>query len=635
MRKPKKIEGQIEIEGLEQARAYRYKLADELIIDNFAGGGGASTGIELATGRIVDIAVNHDRAAIEMHEKNHPYTKHFCEDVWEIDPRKVTQGRPVALVWCSPDCKHFSKAKGGAPVSKHIRGLAWVAVRWAATVHPRVIILENVEEFMTWGPIKDGKPIKEKSGRTFNSFVNALKRQGYEVDWKVLKASDYGAPTSRKRFFLIARCDGQPIVFPKPTHGKGKGLKKERAAAECIDFTNLGKSIFCRKKPLAVNTMKRIAKGLDKFVIKSPKPFMMQMNFENPPQDIYEPLSTITAVNKHYIANPKISPYIMSNNTGNAPHSIDSPIPTVTTGVRNYLCASSLVQYHGEQREKEVRGQKVDNPLSTIDTSNRYGISSAFLSKYFSGENQAGADLQAPMPTVTAIDHNALLAVNISSRFGNGEDGRGRSLEEPLPTVTSEDHNQLMGSYLIKYYSGEEQYQKVENPLHTITTEPRFYLVLPHICTLRNNMIGQSLKDPLSTITAKEHHAVVSAYLTKLTGKETNLGYWTEIREMLNKYAGYKIAKDEILIIEVDNVQYFISDISMRMLEPRELAKAQGFPDDYVLQATNSYSKSAQIARIGNSVCPVMSEVLVRANLPELCGKKIKTMEQLDKILTA
>lgn len=617
-------------------KGYQYNVVDELIVDNFAGGGGASTGIELATGRIVDIAVNHDRTAIEMHEKNHPYTRHFCEDIWEIDPRKVTQGRPVALVWCSPDCKHFSKAKGGTPVSKHIRGLAWVAVRWAATVHPRVIILENVEEFMTWGPIKDGKPIKEKSGRTFNSFVNALKKHDYEVGWKVMKASDYGAPTSRKRFFLIARCDGRPIVFPAPTHGKGKGLKKERSAAECIDFTDLGKSIFGRKKPLAENTLKRIARGLDKFVIKSSKPFIMQARFDNPPQDISDPLSTITTVNKHYVANPKLSPYIMSNNTNNVPHGVDEPLPTITTGNRNFLCTPSLVQYHGEQNEREVRGQKVDKPLNTIDTRNRYGLSSAFLSKYFSGENQAGADVQGPMPTVTAIDHNALVAVNISSRFGNGEDGRGRSVEEPLPTVTGEDHNQLMGSYLIKYYSGEEQYQDVKVPLHTITTEPRFYLVAPHVCTLRNNMIGQSVKDPLSTITAKAaHHAVVSAYLTKMTGKETNLGYWSEVREMLNKYAGYNIGEDEILIIEVDQVQYFISDISMRMLEPRELAKAQGFPEDYVLQVNDSYSKSAQIARIGNSVCPVMAEVLVRANLPELCGKKIKTMEQLDKVLTA
>jgi DNA (cytosine-5)-methyltransferase 1 len=325
----------------------------------------------------------------------------------------------------------------------------------------------------------------------------------------------------------------------------------------------------------------------------------------------------------------------MSNNTNNAPHGVNEPLPTITTGNRNFLCSASIVQYHGEQSEKEVRGQEIDKPLNTIDTRNRYALSGAFLSKYYSGENQAGAAVKEPLPTVTAIDHNALVAVNISSRFGNGEDGRGRSVEEPLPTVTGEDHNQLMGSYLVKYYSGEEQFQSVKEPLHTITTKPRFYLVAPHIVTLRNNMIGQTVGEPLTTITAKEHHAVVSAYLTKVTGREENLGYWSEIREMLNKYAGYEIGEDEILIIEVDKVQYFISDISMRMLEPRELAKAQGFPEDYVLQVTDSYSKAAQIARIGNSVCPVMSEVLVRANLPELCGRRIKNMAQLNKVLTA
>lgn len=620
-------------------KSYQYNFLDELMIDNFAGGGGASTGIELATGRIVNIAVNHDRSAIEMHEKNHPYTQHFCEDVWQIDPRKVTQGRPVAIVWGSPDCTHFSKAKGGTPVSKKIRGLAWVLCRWAGTVKPRVLIMENVEEFQTWGPVipmrykgrcvkeikrvnkktvyitaKKGEelsedqqifvPDKKRAGQTFNRFVEQLRSLGYTVEWKVLKACDYGAPTSRKRFFLIARRDGKPIVFPKPTHGIGKGLKPYRTAAECIDWRIPGKSIFGREKALSVNTMKRIARGLDKFVLKSPKPFIMQMNFENPPQAIDEPLTTITAVNKHYVGMPKLEPYIMSNNTNNVPHRASEPLPTITTGNRHFLCAPSLVQYHGEQSEREVRGQEMEKPLATIDTRNRYGLSAAYLTKYFGGEKQAGADIERPLPTVTAIDHNALVAVNISSRYGNGEDGRGQAIDEPLSTVTGTNHS---------------------------------HLVATHICTLRNNMDGQSVNEPLSTITAKaSHHAAIRTYLTKLTGKENHLGYWSDVRALLNKYAGYNIAADEILIIEIGGVQYFISDISMRMLEPRELAKAQGFPDDYVLQVTDSYSKSAQIARIGNSVCPVMAEVLVRANLPELCTKKpIKTMAQLDKVLTA
>lgn len=552
---------------MKKMKGYQYNFADELIVDNFAGGGGASTGIELATGRIVDIAVNHDRAAIEMHEKNHPFTKHFCEDVWEIDPRKVTQGRPVALVWCSPDCKHFSKAKGGAPVSKNIRGLAWVAVRWAATVRPRVIILENVEEFMTWGPIKDGHPIKEKAGQTFRSFVNALKKHGYDVDWRVMRACDYGAPTSRKRFFLIARCDGQPIVFPKPTHGDKKPLKPYKTAAECIDWKIPCKSIFGRKKPLSENTMKRIARGLDKFVIRSPRPFIMQMNYENAPQSVDDPLSTITAVNKHFAVDPVLTPYVMSNNTGNAPHGANEPLPTITTGNRNFVV-------------------------------------SPYLSKYYGGEKQAGADVGKPLPTITAIDHNALAAVSLTSRYGNGEDGRGREIDKPLPTVTAGDHNQLLAA---------------------------------HIATFRRGMDGQSVGEPLSTITAKAgHHAEVRTYLTKIEGSGGALGKWNEVRGLLNTYAGYKIASDEILIIEIDGVQYFISDVAMRMLEPHELAAAQGFPCDYVLKVSDSYAKSAQIARIGNSVCPVMAEVLVRANLPELCSRrKITTMKQLNEQLTA
>ena len=581
-------------------RGYQYNFTDELIVDNFAGGGGASTGIELATGRIVDIAVNHDRAAIEMHEKNHPYTRHFCEDVWEIDPRKVTQGRPVALVWCSPDCKHFSKAKGGTPVSKKIRGLAWVAVRWAATVRPRVIILENVEEFMTWGPIKDGKPIKEKAGQTFRSFVNELKKLGYAVDWRVMRACDYGAPTSRKRFFLIARCDGQPIVFPEPTHGDKKPLKPYKTAAECIDWQIPCKTIFGRNKPLSVNTLKRIARGLDKFVIRSPRPFIMQMNYENAPQSVDDPLSTITAVNKHFAVDPVLTPYVMSNNTGNAPHEVNEPLPTITTGNRNFVV-------------------------------------SPYLSKYYGGEKQSGADVGKPLPTITAIDHNALAAVSLTSRYGNGEDGRGREIDKPLPTITAGDHNQLLGATLVKYYSGEEQAQSVNVPLHTITTEPRFYLATSHIATFRRGMDGQSVSEPLSTITAKAgHHAEVRTYLTKLGSGDTLLGKWNEVRELLNTYAGYKIAADEILIIEINGVQYFISDVAMRMLEPHELAAAQGFPPDYVLKVSDSYSKSAQIARIGNSVCPVMATVLVRANLPDLCvRKKIETMKELEKVLTA
>jgi DNA (cytosine-5)-methyltransferase 1 len=311
---------------------------NEIIVDNFAGGGGASTGIELATGRSVDIAINHDPASIAMHTVNHPETEHFCENVWDIDPREVTKGRPVGLCWLSPDCKHFSKAKGGKPVEKKIRGLAWVAVRWAATVKPRVIMLENVEEFKTWGPLtKDGKPDPDKKGHTFNSFKNALKRQGYKVECRELRACDYGAPTIRKRLFLIARCDGKPIVWPKPTHAdpqsdkyKTGKLKSWRTAAEIIDWSLECPSIFDRKKPLAENTQRRIARGIFKFVLDNPKPYIVRIGHTGFGGDrlqypIDQPLTTITTKAEHLL----VTPVLGVNTTRHPGSSPDEPLRTI------------------------------------------------------------------------------------------------------------------------------------------------------------------------------------------------------------------------------------------------------------------------------------------------------------------
>ena len=403
----------------------------ELIVDNFAGGGGASTGIELATGRSVDIAINHDPAAIAMHRANHPSSKHYCENVWDVDPVEACAGRPVGLAWFSPDCKHFSKAKGGKPVEKAIRGLAWVAIRWAKLVRPRVIILENVEEFTTWGPLLDNRPDPKRKGQTFRRFIHALKRYGYKVEWNELRACDYGAPTIRKRFFLIARCDGLPIVWPEPTHGDPSTLfvasgilHPWRTAAEIIDWTIPCPSIYDRKKPLCENTMRRIARGLRKFVLEHPQP---------------------------YIVDDHIAPF--------------------------------LIQYHTEQSGKEVRGQAVDKPLMTADSSNRYGLVTALLIKY----------------------------------YGQGE--------------------------------------------------------------------GQSLREPLHTITAKDRFGLV-------------------------------IVRGE---------PYQIIDIGLRMLTPRELFRAQGFPEDYIIDRDadgKHYPKSAQVARCGNAVPPPFAEALVRANLPEMCGEE-------------
>lgn len=470
----------------------------EIVVDNFAGGGGASTGIEIAIGRSVDIAINHDPAAIAMHRANHPTTEHYTEDVWKVDPVEACAGRPVALAWFSPDCKHHSKAKGGKPVSKHIRGLAWVAVRWAKKVHPRVIMLENVEEFMDWGRLdENSRPDPRYKGETFRRFIRQLEKQGYRVEYKLLRACDYGAPTIRRRFFLIARCDGQPIRWPEPTHGDPDGLevlaglkKPWVPVADVLDFSLPCPSIFATSeeiwdqygiravRPLSEKTMARIARGVMKFVIENPQPF--------------------------------------------------------------------LIQYHSEQNE-DMRGQRIDRPLMTVDASNRYGLVSTFISKYYGGDSVA-AGTDRPLPTVTAIDHNAVCAVAVT-QFNNNS--VGQEVTRPINTLTAKaNHYAEVCAFLVKYYSGDGN--------------------------------GSSCGDPAPTITTK----------------------------------------DRLGLVTVHGQDYQIVDIGLRMLTPRELFDAQGFPPDYIIDVDadgKAYPKSEQVARCGNAVCPPIPAALVRANLPELC----------------
>lgn len=538
-----------------QIRIINRNLWDEIVVDNFAGGGGASTGIKMAIGRDVDIAINHDPAAIAMHRANHPLTEHYCESVWDIDPKTATGGRPVALCWFSPDCKHFSKAKGGKPVDKNIRGLAWVALRWAATVRPRVIMLENVEEFKTWGPLKNNYPDPKQKGRTFNCFVNALRRHGYKVDWRELRACDYGAPTVRKRFFLIARCDGRPIVWPEPTHGdpanievKVGRLKPWHTAAECIDWSLPCLSIFERKKPLAENTLRRIAKGLQKFVIDNPAPFIVQVNhggYNYRGVDLTKPFPTITS--KHGFG--VVTPYVMVNQHQNAGSKVNTPLHTILTGNHHYLMLPHLIQYHGEKSTKEVRGQDLNDPLLVVDASNRYGLVATHLVKHYGGNYKgSGASMIKPMPTITTVDHNAVVTSNVIQLNKSSE----QDLHKPFNTITAGGgHFAEVRAFLIKYY-GQACGQNLTEPLHTITTKDRFGL------------------------------------------------------------------------ITVAGIEYQIIDIGMRMLMPRELFRAQGFSDDYIIEHDDKgkpYPKTAQVARCGNAVPPQLPAALVRANLPELCGE--------------
>lgn len=549
----------------------------ELVVDNFAGGGGASTGIEIATGYSVDIAINHDPEAIRMHKVNHPNTKHYCENVWEVDPVKACNGHPVGLAWFSPDCKHFSKAKGGKPVEKNIRGLAWVVLKWAALVRPRVIMLENVEEFQTWGPcipIRDKdtgrvivnmagrhdrakneprtrvadpgevvpvdrqmfQPDPKRSGQTYKKWRKQLEALGYSIDTKELVAADYGAPTMRKRFFMIARCDGKPIVWPEPTHGPADseavkaGLVKPYVGAYTqLDFSLPCPSIFDTSeeikekygvravRPLAPKTMDRIARGLKKFVLNNPEPFIIQCNHggERRPNDIRE------------------------------------PIHTITTGNQQCLISPTLIQYHSETSKDEVRGQSIEDPIMTVDSSNRYGLVTSFLHKYYDGGyTGAGDSLTNPLPTVTSWDHNSMCAVNLIQMNNHCD---GRNVKDPIPTITAGDgHFGEVRAFLIKYYG---------------------------------QGTGQDVKEPLDTVTSRDRFGLVT----------------------------------------INGTDYKIVDIGLRMLEPRELYGCQGFPDDYIIDhdyTGKKYPRSEQVRRCGNAVCPPIPAALVRANLPELCVAK-------------
>jgi DNA (cytosine-5)-methyltransferase 1 len=537
----------------------------EITVDNFAGGGGASTGIEEAMGRPIDIAINHDPAAIAMYKANHPGTKVYCESVWDVNPLEATQGQPVALAWFSPDCKHFSKAKGGKPVEKKIRGLAWIVLKWAGKVRPRVIMLENVEEFVTWGPVRKGKPIKSKKGQTFAMWKSQLESLGYKVEHRELIACDYGAPTSRKRFFLIARCDGKPIVWPKPTHGDPDSLevrcgmlKPWRTAAECIDWSIPCPSIFERKKPLADNTLRRIAKGIQKYVIDNPNPFIIPIGYgerngqEPRTHDIHKPLSTIVSSCKQYVVTPVIS-QIGQTGGGDRVCDIQEPLSTIVSKAEHMLVTPHLIQYHSETKHSEHRGQSLEEPIMTLDGSNRYGLIAAFLSKYFAGGyTGAGAEVTKPTPTVTAIDHNAIVTSHLL-QLNNHCDGR--AMDKPIPTIVAgPGHWGEVRTFLTTYYGNGDD-------------------------------IGQRLDEPLRTITAKDRFGIVT----------------------------------------IHGQDYQIIDIGMRMLEPKELYKAQGFPDDYIIDKDytgKAYPKSAQVARCGNAVPPPFSEALVRANLPELCQRQ-------------
>ena len=544
---------------------------DGIIVDNFAGGGGASTGIELALRRQVDVAVNHDPEAVAMHAANHPGTRHFCQSVWAVDPLEAVtidgKPRPVRLAWYSPDCKHFSKAKGGKPVAKNIRDLAWVVHHWidrlGPMLRPAIIMLENVEEFLTWGPLlDDGRPCPVGKGKEFDRFVAKFRRAGYRVEWKVMSACDYGAPTSRKRLFMIARCDGQKIVWPRPTHGKPGTSKVAsgqllpwRTAADIIDWSIPCPSIFERARPLKDATCRRIAAGIMRYVINAPHPFIVPVcNGSWGAERTYagnEPLRTITTAKggEFAVVTPYFTP-LTHHGSADRNYSPADPIPTITGANRGEI---ALIAPHVmTMRNSGKPHTAADEPTHTITAGGAHQyLVAAFMAQHNTmprGGVHAGHAAQSPVSTVTARGtQQGIVASHIVKLRGTSKDGQASDM--PLHTISAGGlHHAEVRAFLVKYYGNEQDGHGLGGPLGAVTTKDRFGLV---------------------TVT-------------------------------------------------IEGEEYAIVDIGMRMLTPRELFNAQGFPPEYIIELDvngRPLTKTAQVRMCGNSVSPVMAEALARANV--------------------
>lgn len=634
-------------------------MLNGMIVDNFAGGGGASTGIEMGLGAHIDVAINHDGDAVAMHRMNHPQTKHLQQSVWKADPQDVCGKRPVRLAWFSPDCKHFSKAKGGKPVEHHIRDLAWVVVQWARRIKPDVIMLENVEEFKDWGPListADGKlvPCPLRKGLTFRRWVRELKKCGYVVEYRELRACDYGAPTIRKRLFLIARSDGKPIVWPTPTHGTG--LIPYRTAAECIDWSIPCPSIFTRKKALAENTLKRVAKGMFKYVIDAERPFIVNLTHHGSDrvESIDEPFNTITGAHRGEKA--LVTPYIArvahgevdkkGRKRGKGTHPVDEPLPTVV-GSNEFAVVTPFIT----KFRTGSTGSPLDEPLHTItaggdlarDAGNSHamGLVAPTLIQVGYGEADGQApralDIEKPLGTIVGSGKHALVETVIAPIFvgagGPAYSGKPTSVDKPFKAQTTENHTALVSAFLAQH-NGERKggfigAKSVDAPISTLTaTGAQQGIVAASLINLKGTHRGDAPVDgPTFTQTSGGYHiGEVRAFLLKYYGNEQEGVSLTDPMHTVT-------AKDRFGLVTIQGVDYQIVDIGMRMLSPRELFRAQSFPDTYKIEhGVDAHgnivklTKTAQVRLCGNSVPPVMAMVLSAANLgPDLQSSNLSS----------
>ena len=745
--------------------AAQSNLFGEIAVDLFAGGGGFSTGFSMATGRVMDIAVNHDPAAILMHRTNHSHTEHFQEDVFLVDPRTVCRGRPVGLLWASPDCKHFSKAKGEPLVDRKIRGLSWVVLRWALDVQPRVIGMENVEEIQTWGPLiplldsKTGRPFKwitteegkrkkviadegetvpedqlvmvpdpARKGETFRAFIGMLstgidrktyadalaeaceylgvstdsetaerlcRGLGYDLDHRELVAADFGAPTTRKRWVLVARRDGRPIVWPERTHAPAASeavrsgrCQTWRSAAEIIDWSQPTYSIFETKeeikarygatavRPLADNTLRRIIRGVDKFTIKSGKPFIVPTGYgERPGQaprihDIDSPLPTVVAKGKQNLVQPVTAPFMADCNHGgdghiaeirdplgtitqkctkgivnpvmapvtfpNTAHSVgspaDQPVHTITSAGNQILAAAQLASIGQTGGGDRIRG--IEDPVPTVVSKQEACLVSAQLMQYHD-EGDGTPRVTDPaecLPTIDGSNRHSLVTAQLTEYYGNGQP---IDPAEPMHTVTGHDREGLTTAILQVYHDGgyHGKGNSPEAPVNTVTGSGGHSLVCSQVVEFKGEDIGQSAALPLRTVTAGGGQFGLAHVRVAHYESGADLGYWPQVRALLNQYCGYTLAEDEILLIWIGSAWRYIRDITLRMLTPRELYAAQGFPPDYIIDRDylgRPYPKCEQVARCGNSVSPQMAAAVVRANFPEW-ATEIHTMAELEK----
>ena len=599
-----------------------------LVVDLFAGGGGASEGLAQALGRDPDIAINHDPEALAMHKVNHPGTRHMLNDITRVLPLEATGGQSVAILHASPDCTHFSKAKGAKPRSQFIRDLAWTVVRWAEDTRPHLITLENVEEFMTWGPLdRNGYPIKEHAGDTFRAWVKRLKRLGYKISWRLLRACDYGAPTTRRRLFVVARLDGKSPSWPKPTHGapgspsvlSGR-LKPWRTAAECIDWSIQSQSIFGRKKPLAINTQRRIAEGIRRYVLGSTEPFIVCCNHAGNfrGQSLSDPLATVTRKLGFGVVSPVISGCVINPNhvardyTPFRGHNIQEPLRSITKSPGFALATAHAAPFIQHVQHSKAPGgvMPADEPLRTITAQPKGGglavVSAACVAKHYGGV--VGHGLRQPLGTVTTVDHHSLVTVNMIKMRGLNV---GSPADEPLRTISAQGQHHAIVTACINKHFGSSIGQDIHDPLHTVVGKAKHYLTS---CLIKyyGTALAAPMSDPMHTITAKARMGLVSAETDSEPGRYEQVCAW--LREW------GVIGPDDEAEITYNGIVYRLTDICMRMLAPRELYTAQGFGQDYQISPDingKPLSKTAQVRMCGNSVPPQFVAALVGANGPQ------------------